>query len=47
VSALEGSLPRLGETGALAFMHGPARVPAGESAAIEPEGLLDFLSRGR
>lgn len=47
VSALEGSLPRLGESGALAFMHGPARVPAGEAAAIEPEGLLDFLSRGR
>lgn len=47
VSMLEGALPRLGEQGALAFMHGPARVPAGECAAIEPEGLLEFLARGR
>jgi purine-binding chemotaxis protein CheW len=47
VSHLEGALPRLAEDGALAFLHGPARVPAGECAAIEPEGLLDFLARGR
>jgi purine-binding chemotaxis protein CheW len=47
VSAIEGAPPRLGETGALAFMHGPARVPAGDCATIEPDGLLEFLSRGR
>lgn len=47
VAPVEGAPPRLGETGALAFLHGPARVPAGDCATIEPEGLLDFLSRGR
>ena len=47
VSPLVGSPPRLGEAGALAFMHGPAKVPAGDCAAIEPEGLLEYLSRGR
>ena len=47
VAPIEGTPPRLGESGALAFMHGPARVPAGECAAIEPEGLLEYLSRGR
>lgn len=39
--------PRLAETGALAFLHGPLVVPAGDCVAIEPEGLLDFLSRSR
>lgn len=47
VSALEEGLPRLGETGALAFMNGPAKVPAGECAVIDAENLLDFLARGR
>lgn len=47
VSPIVGSPPRLGEAGALAFMHGPAKVPAGDCAAIEPEGLLEYLSRGR
>lgn len=47
VSAIEGTPPRLAETGALAHLHGPAHVSAGECAAIEPEGLLDFLSRAR
>jgi purine-binding chemotaxis protein CheW len=47
VSPIEGAPPRLGETGALAFMHGPAKVPAGECAAIDVEGLLEFLARGR
>ncbi|MBE2248733.1 MAG: chemotaxis protein CheW [Myxococcus sp.] len=47
VNPIPGALPRLGETGALAFMSGPATVPAGECAAIDPEGLLEYLSRGR
>jgi purine-binding chemotaxis protein CheW len=47
VSQLAGALPRLGEAGALAFLHGPARAPAGECAVIDPDGLLEFLSRGR
>jgi purine-binding chemotaxis protein CheW len=47
VSSIEGALTRMGESGPLAFMLGPAKVPAGECAAIEPEGLLEYLSRGR
>lgn len=47
VNPIEGTAPRLGEVGALAFMHGPARVAAGDCATIDPEGLLEFLSRGR
>ena len=47
VSPIVGSPPRLGEAGALAFMHGPSKVPAGDCASIDPEGLLEYLSRGR
>lgn len=47
VSTIEPGLPRLGESGALAFMNGPARVSAGECAVIDAENLLDFLARGR
>lgn len=47
VSQVSGHLARLGDAGALAFLQGPGHVPAGECATIEPEGLLDFLSRGR
>jgi purine-binding chemotaxis protein CheW len=47
VSPIFGSPPRLGEAGALAFMHGPAKVPSGDCATIEPEGLMEYLSSRR
>lgn len=46
VSALEGALERLGETGLLAHLRGPAKAPAGEVAVLEPGGFFDFLARG-
>ncbi len=47
VSPIVGSPPKLGEAGALACMHGPAKVPSGDCTTIESEGLLEYLSRGR
>jgi purine-binding chemotaxis protein CheW len=47
VSPIVGELPRLGESGVLSFFRGPATVSAGACAAIEPEGLLEFLAKGR
>ncbi len=47
VSPIFGSPPRLGEAGALAFMHGPAKVPSGDCATIEAEGLMEYLSSRR
>lgn len=46
VSQLEGKQDRLGDSGLLAHLRGPARGPAGEVAVIDPEGFFDYLARG-
>lgn len=46
VSSLEGALERLGDAGLQAHLRGPATSPAGEVAVIDPDGFIDFLSRG-
>ncbi len=46
VASLTGRFDRLGETGVQAHFRGPAAVPAGTVAVIDPEGLMEFLGRG-
>jgi purine-binding chemotaxis protein CheW len=46
VAALEGAGGPLGSTGVQQHLRGPLKAPAGDVAAIEPEGLVAFLARG-
>ncbi len=45
VATLTGSFERLAESGVQAHLRGPATAPAGPVAVIDPEGLIEFLSR--
>lgn len=46
VATLGGTPKRLADEGVQAHFSGPATAPAGDAAILDPDGLVEFLSKG-